>query len=146
MRKWGLAGCPRKDDGTFVVAEVVTWLRARDVEQALAKVKSADAPKTELNRKLAVEADLKELQLARERRESVTADDYDEAIARIAGGFAAVAKGQLARFERDIVRTTTAPDARKLTDRIHAALMEGAQGLADELEAEAQAMSHEDAE
>jgi hypothetical protein len=145
VRKWHLGGCPRKDDGTFVVAEVVTWLRARDVEAERTKAKSTDAPKTELNRKLSVEADLKELQLAQLRGELVTIEVHDEQIGRIVGGFAAVAKGQLTRFERDIVRSTTAADARKLTDRIHAALMEGAQGLADDLDAEAARDTEDDA-
>lgn len=143
VRKWAQAGCPRLDSGEFVVAEVVTWLRQRDVEAERAKAKGDDKPKTELNRKLAAEAELKELQLERERRESVAIADFDEALGRVVGGFASVAKGQLTRFEREIVRATTPADARVLTDRIHTALMEGAQGLADELDTEADALTED---
>lgn len=138
LRQWTLAGCPRLDTGDYIVSEVVTWLRKRERDAAIAEGKQqSQQPKTELNRKLAAEAELKELQLERERGLVIEVEDAEERIARVVGGFAAVAAGRLARFEREIVRCTTAADARKLTDRIRVALMEGAHDLAQELDGEA---------
>lgn len=144
VRQWTLAGCPRLDDGHYVIAEVVSWLRRRERETALAESKRDEKPKTEMNRKIAAEAELKELQLERERGLVIEVEDAEERIARVVGGFAAVASGRLTRFEREIVRCTTPADARKLTERIRGALMEGAHGLADELDAEAVADDSED--
>lgn len=144
VRQWTAAGCPRLDSGEYVLAEVVAWRVRQAVEKERAGRKADAAPKTEMNRKLAVEADLKELQLAQMRGALVPAALHDEQMQRVVGGLAAVAKGQLTRFEREIVRATTAPEARKVTERIHEALMRGAQGLADELEAEAAALEAAD--
>jgi predicted transcriptional regulator len=138
IRNWTIAGCPRRDDGNYMLAEVVTWYGKREFDRGRADAK----PKkelTEMNRKLSVEADLKELQLERERRESLPAEEYHASIRRIVGGFAAVAKGRLSRFEREAVKTVTAPDARRLMDRIRDALLEGAQEVARTLEEEATA-------
>lgn len=137
IRLWTQQGCPRRDDGSYICAEVVAWLRQREREKIREELKTSGKAPTEMNRKLAAEADLKELQLARERGETLTAEVFDERMGRVVGGFAAVAKGQLHRYERAIVRTTTAVEARKLTEQIHAALMEGAHNLADELDTEA---------
>lgn len=139
IRQWTVAGCPRRQDGSYIVAETITWRLQRELE----KDRNARAPRdgeeklTEMNRKLRVEADLKELQLERERGTQLTADDHEAVVARIAGGFSGVAKGQLQRFERKIVQATTAAAARVVTQDITRALMVGAQGLADELDAEA---------
>lgn len=135
IRNWTLDGCPRRDDGTYIVAEVFTWVRKWDRDRA-AKEKPPKQQK-EFDRKLSFEADLKELQLKRELGEVLPAAEYHASIAKIAGGFAAVAKGRLSRFEREVVKTTTPAGARRLMDKMSAALMEGAQGLADELEEEA---------
>lgn len=138
IRLWGLAGLPRRDDGSYIVAETITWRVQRELEKERAKSKGEDKPKvTEMNRKLAVEADLKELQLQRERGEVVPIEDFDEVTQRLIGGMAAVAAGRLQRFERPIVQSKSAAEARLLTQKIHAALMEGAQEFGRELEAEA---------
>jgi phage terminase Nu1 subunit (DNA packaging protein) len=137
VRRWTLDGCPRLDSGEYVIAEVVTWLRKRDVESAIAKLRTDTRPKGEMNRKLAVEADLKELQLAQLRANLVTLEVHRDVVERVAGGFAAVAKGQLARFKRRYVQCTTPGEAEVINQDIERALMEGAQGLAEELEAEA---------
>ena len=50
-----------------------------------------------------------------------------------------------ARFERDIVRATTPAEARLVTQRIHAALMRGAQDYAETMEAEALVLEQETA-
>lgn len=138
IRNWTLAGCPRRDDGNYMIAEVVTWYAKREYDRGREDAK----PKRELsemNRKLSVEADLKELQLERERRESLPAEEYHASVRRIVGGFVAVAKGRLSRFEREVVKTTSAADARRLMDRISAALLEGGNDVAATLEAEAAA-------
>lgn len=137
LRAWTLAGCPRLDSGLYVVAEVVTWLRKRERELALAEQKPDGQKISELNRKLSAEANLKELQLERERGLVIDAAVADERIGRIVGGFNAVASGRLTRFEREIRQCTTAAEARRITERIRVALMEGAHELADELDAEA---------
>lgn len=145
IRQWTVANMPRRDDGTYIVAETITWR----IQRELAKDRETRAPKdgdekmSELNRKLRAEAELKELQLERERGLAVLADDHEAVVARIAGGFAAVASGQLSRFERRMVQAKTPAEARVLTQEIHRALMEGAQGLADDLESEAVALEKE---
>lgn len=136
IRNWTIAGCPRRDDGNYMLAEVVTWYGKREFDRGRADAK----PKKELsemNRKLSVEADLKELQLERERGESLPAEEYHASVRRIVGGFAAVAKGRLSRFEREAVKVGTPADARRLMDRISHALLEGAHDVAATLEAEA---------
>ena len=143
IRQWTVQGCPRLDDGMYVVAEVVTWLMNRAVESERAKRKDEGKPTTELNRKLGVEADLKELQLAQLRGELVDLEVHREQVDRVVGGFNSVAKGELTRFNREIVRATTAGDAQKLIDRMHEALMRGAQRLADDMEHDA-AEAHEE--
>lgn len=134
MRQWTIAGCPRLSDGTYIAAETITWRIQRELQLARPAKAEGEKPVTEMNRKLAAEADLKELQLAQLRGELVTVEAHTEVVARIAGGFAAVASGQLARFERRIVQATTPAAARVVTQEIHRALMEGAQDLADDLD------------
>ena len=143
IRQWTADGCPRLDNGTYIVAETITWRIRRETARKKPEGESGDRPKSEMNRKLAVEADLKELQLEQLRGNLVTRELHEEAVGRIAGGFAAVAAGQLARFERRIVQATTPAAARLVTQEIHRALMEGAQSLADELDAEAAAESED---
>lgn len=147
VRLWTVAGCPRRDDGSYIVAEVVTWRIARAVQAERDKDRDDDKPKhtSEMNRKLAVEADMKELQFEQMKGNLIPRDTHEAVTSRIAGGFAAVAAGQLARFERPIVQAKTPADARRVTQLIHTALMEGANGLADDLEAEADALDAEDA-
>lgn len=139
VRQWTIAGCPRLSDGTYIAAETITWRIQREIQLARPAKAEGEKPQSEMNRKLAAEADLKELQLAQLRGELVTVESHTEAVAKIAGGFAAVASGQLARFERRIVQATTPADARIITQDIHRALMEGAQGLAEDLEDDASA-------
>lgn len=147
VRQWTIAGMPRRQDGSYLVAETITWRIQRAAEkerQSAAPTEDEEKKLSQLNRKLLAEAQLKELQLERELGLTISVEDVEERLSRIVGGFAAVANGRLTRFEREIVRTTTPADARKLTERIRAALMEGAHGLADELAAEADADDEED--
>lgn len=127
----------------IVPAEAIQWLRDRDVEKA---AKPAEAPAAELveaverARKLRAEADLKELDLAERRGQLVQVEIHTETVDKFLGGLVAVASGQLARFEREIIRAATPAEARILTRKIHAALMEGTRDYADLLEAEADAL------
>lgn len=131
---------PRRDDGNYMVAETIAWRIQREIAKSKRRGDDEDAPKlTEMNRKLAVEADLKELQLERERAESLPAEEFHSTISRVVGGFAATAKGRLSRFERDVVKATTPADARRLMDRISVALLEGGRDVAQMLDDEAAA-------
>lgn len=144
IRLWTQEGCPRRDDGSYIVAEVVTWLRQRERDKIRDELKAGDKKPTELNRKLAAEADLKELQLRQMRGELLPVEVHDERLARVIGGFATIATGQTQRFEREMRKVQTAVEARELRERIVEALMEGARSLADELDAEAATMAPED--
>ncbi|HTS88113.1 MAG TPA: hypothetical protein VMG41_06435 [Gemmatimonadales bacterium] len=62
--------------------------------------------------------------------------DYEQELNKVVGTLAAVASGELMRFERDIVTCQTPAEARRITQEIHAALMRGANQAADELERE----------
>lgn len=141
VRQWTVDGCPRRDDGRYMPDETITWRIRREV----AKVRKDDGsgarakPASEMHRKIAAEADLKELQVEQLRATLVPAELHAEIVGRIAGGFAAVAAGQLTRFEKKIVQATRAAQARVITQDIHRALMEGAQALASELEDAARA-------
>jgi phage terminase Nu1 subunit (DNA packaging protein) len=146
VRDWTLAGCPRRDDGSYIVAETIAWRIRQKVEEAKReRASESDEPKlTEMNRKLKVEADLKELELQHRRAESIDAPVHRDVTARLVGGFASVAAGQLARFERRMLQSTKPAEARAISQDIQRALMEGAQGLADELDAEADALDDEE--
>jgi phage terminase Nu1 subunit (DNA packaging protein) len=136
VRLWTVEGCPRRDDGSYIVAEVVTWRIARAVQTERNKRREGDKPKqhaSEANRKLAAEADLKELQLEQLRGNLVPIEVFDAKLGSIVGGFQAVASGGLARFEREIVQAITPAQARRLTERIFDSLMEGARGLGAQL-------------
>jgi phage terminase Nu1 subunit (DNA packaging protein) len=122
----------------FLLRDCIAW--RVDREKDLAANNESPIEANERARKLRAEADLKELELRQKRGELVELAAFEEAIDRIIGGFAAVAAGRLARFEREMVKCTTAGGARKIRERIAAALMEGARGYADEWEAEAEAV------
>lgn len=136
----------RKQSGKtrIVPKDANRWFRERAREDAR-RESQGDKPNEddERARKLAAEATLKELELAERRGQLIPLVDYQERLDQFVGGLAAVAAGQLQRYERDIVRTTTAPDARRLTQQIHAALMRGAQEYAERVDAEATALEAE---
>lgn len=141
VTQWIQAGCPTTGDGKKLdLVTVVEWRIARAETQA----RSATRAESPLQRKLDAEAKLKELQLEREQALSVSAEDHEEVVARIAGGFAAVAAGQLQRFERRMVQARTPADARVITQDIHRALMEGAQELAESLDSDADELEPEE--
>lgn len=127
----------------LVPAKASQWLRERHKQEQ----RDAESPDEAKERagKLRAERELKELELAERKATLIMAVIHDTAVETLVGGFSAVAAGQLARFERDIVQATTPAAARLITQRIHAALMQGAQEYADVLETEAAALEQEDA-
>jgi hypothetical protein len=137
VTNWIAAGMPHRTtrgERRVVRAEANRWLKADIHAKARAEVAPSEAD--ERARKLRFEADLKELELQERRAFLVPAEKYREHTESFVGGFAAVAAGQLARFEREIVVADDAPKARKVTQAIHEALMRGSQEYADQLEAE----------
>jgi hypothetical protein len=139
------AGMPhrkRARKGTRIVPrEALAWLLDRAREQA----KTVDGPVRPRDRKESAEAELKELQVLEMRRVLIPLEDFESFVDSLIGGFAAVAAGRLQRFERDMVVASTPGAARLLTDQMHAALMEGAQEYATQLEAEATVLEAEEA-
>ncbi|NOT09682.1 MAG: hypothetical protein HOP28_15930 [Gemmatimonadales bacterium] len=115
----------------FVVAEVVEWLRDHEREEA----RRGDSPteSQERSRKLRADADYRELQIKERRRDLVPAVDFDEVVEEIATTLASVSAGQLQSFERDMLQLKTPAEARRLTERMHAALMEGAKKVSHRL-------------
>lgn len=137
--------CPSTGTGRerrFDTAAVARWHAERAVRQAAASTPALGeiVEATERARKVRAEADLKELELAERRRQLIPADEYQRRLDDFIGGLAATAAGRLHSFERDIVRAVDAPAARKITQRMHAALMAGAQEYAELVEAEARAL------
>lgn len=132
VRQWTLKGCPRRDDGSFVVAEVVAWLRQRERESAASETAPDEAQ--ERARKLRAEADLKEIELAKARGDLVPVGEYRSELEVALGRMRAVVSGQLARFERRMVACGTAAEARQLARDIEEAICIGGVGLADALE------------
>lgn len=143
VRLWTNEGAPRRDDGSYLVAEIVTWLREKD-RRAL---RDETAPKEaqERARKTRTEADIKELEYQERLGQLLPVAEFQRQIDLIIGGFSAVAAGQMSRFEKKIVAAKSAGDARRITEQIHRALMEGARAFADELEADADADGEETA-
>lgn len=128
----GLPHRKRASSTRIVPKDAIKWLRERDKAEALA-VNALDEAR-ERARKTRAEADIKELQLAELRRSLLPASDVSEFLEAFTGGFSSVAAGQLGRFERDIIKASTPAEARTLRNKIHRALMEGAQQFADKLD------------
>lgn len=132
----GLPHRKRKKDGTRIVPkEGIRWIIEHDRAEAKSKEDTGEADeKTERALKIRAERMREELKLAKELSEVVPADLSQEFIGNFLGGFAAVAAGQLGRFERAFVRCETPAEARLLKQKIHRALMEGARDYAEQLE------------
>lgn len=147
IRLWRKEGMPTRMEGgrpRFVIAECVQW---REEQIRLEERPSISEQEAEARaRKLTAEAALKEAELADRQRRTVPTELFERECDRIFGGFAAVARGQLNRFERDVVAAQTPAEARRLLDAIHDALLRGAQDFADELEAEVESEADDDPE
>lgn len=116
------------------------WLR-----ESIRETARSDTPDeaAERARKLRAEADLKELELAERRGLLVPVATFESELEQIVGGFLAVAAGQLTRFEPEIVAAATVGAARKVTQAIHGALVQGSRDYAQRLETEAGEMGEE---
>lgn len=145
-KSWGIT--PRRaqqfiqDGMPHRMRETVTEVVEREanawrLERAIAEATKGSDEKHQQLRRVRAEADLKESEVRERLGELVPRDEWEKFQESMIGGFAAVAMGQLQRFEREMVRTTSAGEARLLTQKMQAALMEGAQSFADRLEAEA---------
>lgn len=135
VQQWIQEGMPHRMRGngaaTIVRHEANAWLLEREekkgrVEEDRAKI-----------RRLRAEADLKEAEARERLADLVPREEWAAFIERVVGGFNAVAMGELQPFEREIVRVSTAAEARALTQKMQARLMNGARQLADSLDAEA---------
>lgn len=120
----------------IVPREGIRWLIDRAGEVAKAKAPASD----DRARILRADAELRELEVAERRRELVPAVEVVQFSESFVGGLAAVAAGQLQRFERKMIKVSTPGEARRLTSEIHAALMAGAGDYANTLDAEAAAI------
>lgn len=132
------AGKPR-----YVPATVVAWLLERDRTRALHSGRSSSTMREELARRTAAEARLKEFHLEQRRRELIPRDEFFDVLQAITGGLFAVAIETLGRFERQIVQTMTHSDARRLTETMSGALLQGALGFAETLEQAAEVAGSE---
>jgi hypothetical protein len=142
VQRWLAAGMPCRlvnGERRIRVVDGCTWVRSWEYERGR-ETAATPAEANERGRKLAAEASLRELDLHERRRDLVPLREHEEALEAFVGGFAAVASGQLQRFEKQIVQAVTPAEARAVTTGIHRALMEGAQRYADQLEAEAAAL------
>lgn len=138
VQTWVRQGMPhrvRAHGGAEVVPrEAIRWVRERDAEVLREKLVASGENESTRSRKLRLEADLKQLDLDERRRALIPAAESVAFAERFVGGFAAVATGQLARFERTIRKAETPTEAREVTRAIRNALMRGAREFADTLE------------
>lgn len=132
----GMPHRKRKTATRIVPREALRWERERDKERGGPDDGKLNFVAMQI-RKMAAEAQLKELELAKARGELIPAEIFSQFTTSFAGGFASVAAGQLGRYERDMVKVATPAEARELRMKIHTALMEGAQQQADAMDAEA---------
>ena len=144
IQNWREAKMPsRTIDGAprFVLKECIRWVRENDVEEAVGRVREKLTggkldKDQEMAAKIAVERELKELELRERRGLLIDAAVYRERCEEFVGGFASVTTGRLQAYEREVVQALTPADARRLMTKIQTALMKGAQEYADALEAE----------
>lgn len=143
--QWIQAGMPhrKRKTGTRIVSrEANKWLREFIRTNAQAETSPDEAK--ERARKVSAEADLKELEVAERRKALIPVQEFEEFVESLLGGVAAVASGQLQRFEREMVRVASAGEARALTQKMHAALMEGGRQYAQQLDTEAEELERQD--
>ena len=141
-------GLPHRKRGghtKIVPREGVQWWIEHQTWEYQEQRKRKDIPDEEEERalKMRAERQIKELELMKMAKDLVPAADLTEFVERVFGGFAAVVAGRLQRFERDIVRANKPPEARKLVERMKAALMNGARAYADQLDDEAAELERE---
>ena len=135
------AGMPHRSGPRFVNRECQKWVREAEIVAAVdrerTKLTGGKLDKDqEMAAKIAVERELKELELRERRGLLIDAAVYRERCEEFVGGFASVTTGRLQAYEREVVQALTPADARRLMTKIQTALMKGAQEYADALEAE----------
>lgn len=148
VTNWIAEGMPHRNvrgERRVVRAEGNAWRLDRERRRAIDKAAGGRWDKDEeMAKRIRVDRLIREMELRKLERTLLPAAAFDERLDRIAGGFAAVAMGQLQQFERLYGLEPGA--ARALTLKIQAALMQGAQELADTLDAEAAALQQLEAD
>ncbi len=139
VTNWIAAGMPHRTyrgERRVVRSEANAWRLARERERATEKASGGMWDKDiEMAKRIRVDRQIREIELRKRQGTMLPAEAFEQRIDRIVGGFAAVCMGQLQPFEREMGLEPAA--ARALTLRIQEALMQGAQHLADTLDAEA---------
>lgn len=139
VTNWIADGMPHRTwrgERRVVRSEGNAWRLDKERERAANKAAGGRLDKdVEMAKRIRVDRMIRELELKKRLGSLIPVEQFDVRIDRIIGGFAAVAMGQLQPFEREM--GLEPPVARALTLRIQEALMQGAQELADQLDAEA---------
>lgn len=139
VTNWIAEGMPyrtHRGERRVVRSEANAWRIDRERERATNKAAGGRLDKDiEMAKRIRVDRQIREIELRKRLGTMLPAEAFDQRIDRIVGGFAAVCMGQLQPFERQMGLEPGA--ARALTLRIQEALMQGAQQLADVLDAEA---------
>lgn len=146
LRQLKLRGLPFVTEGgktKYVVREVVKWMRedaARQVREELAAKAGKLSESEERALLVRVQRESAELDLAEKRRALIPTAEASARYEAFVGSFSAVARGQLQRFEKDIVMAADTVAARRVTQKITGALMSGARELAARLREQAEAL------
>lgn len=119
VSEWTVAGCPRLDDGSYLLPDVVAWLRRR--EKLAAAPTSEDEART---RKLVAEAQRAELELAAAQGRYLLAADVEREQAQLL---------ETLNAALDAIPTQAAPAARAAESTARAVqvlqdLVDGAKG------------------
>lgn len=128
-----------------------TWLLKREAHEATQKERERHQQEEGLDKeqelagKYRVDRLRSEWDFQVEQGKYTPTAETQAIIDELVGGFAAVASGRLRSFERDIVQAQTPADARRITQRIHAALMDGGREYRKQIEAEAARLEAESA-
>lgn len=128
---WRRSGCPTIKDGKSVLfnsADVSTWLRERDVRQALGGADNVTVDEARRRRE-AAEAGLAELRLAKERRLVVAVEDVQ---AIVADEYAATRSRLLAihgNVEMSIAHLVTPAVLAQVAGAVKAEVAEALEGL-----------------
>lgn len=142
VTNWIAEGMPHRTvrgERRVVRREANVWRIEREQTRAANRAAGGRLDKdVEMAKRIRVDRQIRELELRKRLGSLIPADQFETRIDRIVGGFASVAMGQLQPFEREM--GLEPGGARALVLRMQEALMQGAQQLADTLDAEADAL------
>lgn len=139
VTNWIAEGMPYRNvrgERRVVRAEANAWRIDRERTRAENRAAGGRLDKDiEMAKRIRVDRMIREIELRKRQGTMLPIEEFDRRIERVVGGFTAVCMGQLQPFEREMGLEPGL--ARALTMRIQEALMQGAQQLADQLDAEA---------